>query len=146
MQYPEPVAGCEKDRESGASPPFLWTSSHCGKPATERMKTNVGNRSTASNVPLEQNLYPFLTGSATTAEKVKAVQSALESADGKLWREELGRWAAQMVPVELLVPDVHREWRPLVREAILFVVSKLSAYRLAPEDRGTDGIGARDIC
>lgn len=93
----------------------------------------MGNRSTASNVPLEQSLYPFLTGSATTAEKIKAVQSALESADGKLWREELGRWAAQMVPVELLVPDVHREWRPLVREAILFVVSKLSAYRLAPK-------------
>lgn len=93
----------------------------------------MGNRSTASNVPLEQSLYPFLTGSATTAEKIKTVQSALESADGKLWREELGRWAAQMVPVELLVPDVHREWRPLVREAILFVVSKLSAYRLAPK-------------
>lgn len=93
----------------------------------------MGNRSTASNVPLEQSLYPFLTGSATTAEKIKAVQSALESADGKLWREELGRWAAQIVPVELLVPDVHREWRPLVREAILFVVSKLSAYRLAPK-------------
>ncbi len=93
----------------------------------------MGNRSTVSDVPLEQNLYPFLTGSATTAEKIKAVQTALESADGKLWREELGRWAAQMVPVELLVPDVHREWRPLVREAILFVVSKLSAYRLAPK-------------
>jgi ubiquinone biosynthesis protein len=93
----------------------------------------VGNRSTVGNVPLEQNLYPFLMGSATTAEKIKAVQTGLESADGKLWREELGKWAAQMVPVELLVPEVHREWRPLVREGILFVVSKLSVYRLAPK-------------
>jgi ubiquinone biosynthesis protein len=93
----------------------------------------VGNQSTVGNVPLEQNLYPFLTGAATTAEKIKAMQTALESADGKLWREKLGKSAARMVPVELLVPEVHREWRPLVREAILFVVSKLSASRLAPK-------------
>lgn len=92
------------------------------------------NRSnTPGNVPLEQTLYAFLTGPASTAEKIKAVQSALESADGKFWREELGNWAARMVPVELLVPEVHHEWRPLVRAAILFVISRLSAGRLAPK-------------
>lgn len=93
----------------------------------------VGIHSTVGKVPLEQALYSFLTGSATTNEKVKAVQTALESTDGKLWRVKLGNWAARMVPVELLVPEVHHEWRPLVREAILFVVSKLSASRLAPK-------------
>ena len=91
------------------------------------------NRSTNVKVPLQQALYPFLMGNATTAEKVDAVQSALEGADGKFWREKLGEWAARMVPVELLVPEVHREWRPLVRESILFVVSRLSASRLAPK-------------
>lgn len=88
---------------------------------------------TAGHLPLHQALYPFLTGSATAAEKIAAVHTALEGADGEFWRAELGSWAARMVPVELLVPEVHREWRPLVREAILFVVSKLSASRLAPK-------------
>lgn len=62
-----------------------------------------------------------------------AVQTALQGPEGKFWRRELGNWAARMVPVELLVPEVHREWRPLVRESILFVVFKLSASRLAPK-------------
>jgi ubiquinone biosynthesis protein len=91
------------------------------------------DRSASGTLPLQQSLYSFLTGAATTNEKINAVQAALESADGKFWREELGKWAAHMVPVELLVPEVHREWRPLVHEAILFVVSKLSASRLAPK-------------
>lgn len=91
------------------------------------------NPGTADRLPLTQTLYPFLMGTATVAEKIDAVQSALEGRDGEFWRAELGRWAARMVPVELLVPEVHREWRPLVHEAILFVVSKLSASRLAPK-------------
>jgi len=85
------------------------------------------------SVPLDQSLYPFLAGPASTADKISAVQTALQGAEGKFWRENLGKWAARMVPVELLVPEVHREWRPLVREAILFVVSKLSPARLAPK-------------
>lgn len=93
----------------------------------------VNDRSKSAHLPLHQALHPFLTGEATAAEKISAVQTALEGADGKFWREELGKWAARMVPVELLVPEVHRDWRPFVREAILFVVSKLSASRLAPK-------------
>ena len=87
----------------------------------------------SSTVPLQQALTSFLMGSASTVEKITAVQTALEGPDGKYWRQQLGNWAARMVPVELLVPDVHRDWRPLVREAILFVVSRLSAPRLAPK-------------
>ncbi len=83
--------------------------------------------------PLQQALLPFLSTYATTAERIKAVQDALESEAGKSWRDELGKWTIRMVPVERLVPRVHQEWRPLVREAILFVVSKLSAQRLAPK-------------
>jgi len=88
---------------------------------------------TIGNLPLTQALYPFLLSSASTEEKIAAVRTALEGTDGEFWRSELGRWAARMVPVELLVSEVHREWRPLVREAILFVVSKLSPVRLAPK-------------
>lgn len=88
---------------------------------------------TMSSVPLKDTLIPFLAGPATSAEKVRATQMALEGADGKFWRKELGKWAARTVPVELLVPEVHRDWRPLVHESILFVVSKLAASRLAPK-------------
>jgi len=90
-------------------------------------------QSTAVNLPLQQSLYAFLMGNGSAEEKTAAVIAALEGPAGKFWRDELGKWAARMVPVELLVPEVHREWRPLVHESILFVVSKLSASRLAPK-------------
>lgn len=85
------------------------------------------------HLPLLEALYSFLAGNATTEEKTMAVQTALEGPEGNFWRRELGNWAARMVPVELLVPEAHREWRLLVRESILFVVLKLSAARLAPK-------------
>ena len=87
----------------------------------------IGNQS------LQQALLPFLDGFRTPLEKISAIEAALESENGKLWRQELGKWTVRMLPVELLVPKVHREWRPLVREAMLFVVSRLSAARLAPK-------------
>jgi predicted unusual protein kinase regulating ubiquinone biosynthesis (AarF/ABC1/UbiB family) len=93
----------------------------------------VDQRIKIGDQSLEQALRPFLTEHATTADQTKAVHEALENEAGKFWREELGKWTVRMVPVELLVPEVHRHWRPLVREAMLFVVSKLSASRLAPK-------------
>jgi len=42
---------------------------------------------------------------------------------------ELGSMA-RFVPVESLVPDAHAKWRPLVRDALQFVFSNLSADRL----------------
>lgn len=86
-----------------------------------------------SDEPLGGALDPFLSGFASLPEKIEAVQNALGSEAGKFWRAELGKWTVRMVPVELLVPEVHRKWRPLVHEAMLFVVSKLSASRLAPK-------------
>ena len=81
----------------------------------------------------QQRLLPILCGNATAADKVSAVEQALEGENGKFLREELGNWTVRVVPVELLVPKVHQDWRPLVREAMLFVVSRLSASRLAPK-------------
>jgi len=93
----------------------------------------VENRIKLGNEPLHQQLDPFLREYNTPAEKIGAVQAALESEGGKFWREELGKWTVRMVPVELLVPEVHCGWRPLIRESMLFVVSKLSPSRLAPK-------------
>ena len=93
----------------------------------------VENRIKIDNQSLQQALEPFLGAYTSTTEKINAVEVALGSEDGKFWRQELGKWTIRMVPVERLVPKVHEEWRPLVREAILFVVSRLSASRLAPK-------------
>ena len=90
-------------------------------------------RSKVGNPSWQQTLLPILCGKATAEEKVRAVEQALESENGKLLRAELGSWTVRVVPVELLVPKVHQDWRPLVREAMLFVVSRLSASRLAPK-------------
>jgi ubiquinone biosynthesis protein len=93
----------------------------------------VENRIKIGRQALQQALQPFLSSCTTDTEKINAIQAALKSGDGKFWRAELGKWTIRVVPVELLVPEVHQEWRPLVREAILFVVSKLSTSRLAPK-------------
>lgn len=93
----------------------------------------VEDRIKLGDQSLGQALGPFLSGFASIPEKVEAVQSALVGEAGKFWRAELGKWTVRMVPVELLVPEVHQKWRPLVHEAMLFVVSRLSASRLAPK-------------
>jgi ubiquinone biosynthesis protein len=69
----------------------------------------------------------------TPQERIAAVRATLESPAGRLWRRELGKWATWLVPVEQLVPQAYRHWRPLVRDAMQFVVSRLSADRLAPK-------------
>ena len=40
---------------------------------------------------------------------------------------------SQILPVEALVPEVYKQWRPLVRDAIALVFSHLSQARLAPK-------------
>ncbi len=107
---------------------------HCVAPSDDRPNgRNVENGIKIGRESPQQVLLPVLSGYATIPERISAVEAALESDAGKSWRHELGKWTTRMVPVELLVPQVHQNWRPLVREAILFVVSKLSAPRLAPK-------------
>lgn len=83
--------------------------------------------------PPQQALETFLRGHRTGAERTAAVQSALEGESGKVWRRELARWTLRVLPAELLVPEVYRQWRPVVREAMEFVVLRMSAARLAPK-------------
>ena len=82
---------------------------------------------------LQSALIAVLTRYPTTAERVAVVESILSGPAGPLWRRELGRWATWLVPVEELVPESYRHWRPLVRDAMQFVVSHLSPSRLAPK-------------
>jgi len=86
-----------------------------------------------THLPINRAMQSFLINAGTAEEKIAMVQAALEGAEGGFWRKQLGEWAARAVPVELLVPEAHREWRPLVHEAIAFVVKRLSPARLAPK-------------
>jgi ubiquinone biosynthesis protein len=79
-------------------------------------------------------LAGFLPENATAALKVSAIKTVLRSPAGKLLRAEVGRWIVQKIaPVEVLVPETYRQWRAPVRDCMLFVVSRLSAARLAPK-------------
>jgi ubiquinone biosynthesis protein len=82
----------------------------------------------------EQFLAQFLPASATPAELSKTIESALRSPAGPLLRAQVGTWVIdRFVPVEALVPKEYEKWRPPVRDAMLFVVSRLSDARLAPK-------------
>jgi len=85
------------------------------------------------NGQLRQALDPFLHSYATTAERIVAIEATLSGKGGKIWRNELAKWTVRVVPVEHLVPAAYSQWRPLVRDSMIFVVSRLSPRRLAPK-------------
>jgi ubiquinone biosynthesis protein len=64
------------------------------------------------------------------ADRIDAAEAALK-AGGEAARGELGKYINRLVPVETLVPEAHKAWRPLVRDAFAFVFSRLSERRLA---------------
>ncbi|HYY68291.1 MAG TPA: AarF/UbiB family protein [Terriglobales bacterium] len=72
----------------------------------------------------------FLSSSAI--DHPTAVEAALREPAGWLLRDEMARNVARYLPMEL-VPAVYAEWRPLVHDAIVFILSRLSAARLAPK-------------
>lgn len=82
---------------------------------------------------LQLAVEPFLQIYKGTDSRITAIETALRGAGGKLWRDQLAKWTVRVVPVELLVPAVYAQWRPLVRDSMQFVVSRLSANRLAPK-------------
>ena len=45
-------------------------------------------------------------------------------------RGEIGEWIARIVPIESLVPEESKHWRPLIEDAIQFVFTHLSEDRL----------------
>jgi ubiquinone biosynthesis protein len=65
-------------------------------------------------------------------ERASALEAMLDTCD-RASRETVGRWIAERLPVEELVPDVYQQWRPLVRDSLAFLFSHLSSVRLAPK-------------
>ncbi len=85
------------------------------------------------NEKLQQALEPFLSSYQTTAQRIAAIEAALSGDGRRVWRDELAKWTVRMLPVELLVPDAYAQWRPLVQDSMMYVVSRLSPSRLAPK-------------
>jgi ubiquinone biosynthesis protein len=76
----------------------------------------------------------FLPKGATSAEQTRAIEAGLRSPVGQAMRDAMARWIVDsIVPVERLVPKAYVNWRPPVRDAMMFVVARLSPARLAPK-------------
>ncbi|MBZ5685284.1 MAG: phosphotransferase [Acidobacteriia bacterium] len=70
----------------------------------------------------------------TAAERISAIEAGLRSPAGQSVRDAMARWIVdEIVPVEALVPEAYIKWRPPVRDAMMFVVARLSPARLAPK-------------
>ncbi|HJT86387.1 MAG TPA: AarF/UbiB family protein [Bryobacteraceae bacterium] len=69
-------------------------------------------------------------GTASREDRIALVEAALRMA-GPAGREEIGRWVTTIVPAEVLVPETARRWRPLVHDAMQFVVCHICDRRLA---------------
>lgn len=83
---------------------------------------------------LRSALSRFLPAGATNSQKTTAITAALQSPAGASMREAMGQWIVdEMVPVSRLVPEPYVKWRPPVRDAMKFVVARLSPARLAPK-------------
>ena len=83
---------------------------------------------------LRAALTNFLPKDATAAEQTKAIEAGLLSPAGQAMRDTMAQWIVDgIVPVERLVPKAYLEWRPPVRDAMMFVIARLSPARLAPK-------------
>lgn len=69
----------------------------------------------------------------TGAQWDAALQPMLEQIPWETHREQIGALLSRLLPVEALVPEVYRAWRPLVRDAVTFLCTHLSATRLLPK-------------
>ena len=79
-------------------------------------------------------LRSFLPQNASSAEQVSAVEALLNSPTGQSLRDTMARWVVdEIVPVERLVPQSYLQWRAPVRDCMIFVISRISAARLAPK-------------
>ena len=83
---------------------------------------------------LRAALANFLPKGATADEQTRAIEAGLRSPAGQAMRDTMARWIVdEIVPVERLVPSAYIKWRPPVRDAMMFVVARLSPARLAPK-------------
>lgn len=86
-----------------------------------------------ANLSPGEVVFALLSRDAGTAERIKAIEEMLEGPAGQRFRDEMAGWVLQFLPVEALVPELYLQWRPLVRDAMRFMMTRLSSARLAPK-------------
>ena len=83
---------------------------------------------------LRAALANFLPQNATPAERISAIETGLRSPAAQSVRDAMAKWIVDIiVPVDRLVPEAYVKWRGPVRDAMMFVVARLSPARLAPK-------------
>jgi ubiquinone biosynthesis protein len=83
---------------------------------------------------LRSAIAHLLPQGATKEDRISAIDGVLRSPAGQSLRDAMARWIVdEIVPVERLVPEAYVKWRPPVRDAMMFVVARLSPARLAPK-------------
>jgi hypothetical protein len=76
----------------------------------------------------------FLPKGGSRSERVATIEAGLRSLGGQSLRDAMAEWIVdEIVPVNRLVPEAYENWRPPVRDAMMFVVARLSPARLAPK-------------
>jgi len=94
----------------------------------------AGGLGTVAPSQLREAINQFLPANATAAEKIATIEVGLQSPLGQSLREAMAKWIVdEIVPVNALVPEAYLKWRPPVRDAMMFVVTRLSPARLAPK-------------
>ncbi len=83
---------------------------------------------------VRSGLKSLLAARGSEAVQVAAIESALTGPAGAAIRQAMANWIVDdIVPVTRLVPESYLNWRAPVRDAMMFVVTHLSAPRLAPK-------------
>lgn len=70
---------------------------------------------------------------ATAAQWEATLLEVITYLDQQHQRAPLGVLCSQLMPVDTLVPERYRAWRPLVRDAVAFLGTHLAPARLAPK-------------
>jgi ubiquinone biosynthesis protein len=92
------------------------------------------NLSQLATQQVRATLVNLLPSNGTHNERISAIEAVLRSPTGRALRDEMARWIVdELVPVEKLVPAAYVKWREPVRDAMTFVVARLSPARLAPK-------------
>lgn len=83
---------------------------------------------------LRATLLSYLPQGSSPEGKIRAIENTLRSPLGQSIRDAMARWIVDdIIPVEKLVPKQYLNWRPPVRDSMMFVVARLSPVRLAPK-------------
>jgi ubiquinone biosynthesis protein len=103
-------------------------------PASSEIPSAVVHSNIVDAATFRAALANFVPIDAPASEQIAAIEAGLRSPAGQAMRDTMARWIVDsIVPVVRLVPQAYQNWRPPVRDAMMFVVAHLSPARLAPK-------------